>query len=31
MLNVFDSQSGGLSLVFVVIFEAVAISWGYGR
>ena len=31
MLNVFDSQSGGLSLIFVVIFEAVAVSWGYGR
>ena len=31
MLNIFDSQSGGLSLVFVVIFEAVAVSWGYGK
>lgn len=31
VLNVFDSQSGGLSLIFVVIFEAVAVSWGYGR
>ncbi|KAL9950885.1 hypothetical protein ACROYT_G043456 [Oculina patagonica] len=30
VLNIFDSQSGGLSLVFVVIFEAVAVSWGYG-
>lgn len=31
VLNVIDSQSAGLSLVFVVIFEAVAVSWGYGR
>lgn len=31
VLNIFDSQSGGLSLIFVVIFEAVAVSWGYGR
>ena len=31
VLNIFDSQSGGLSLIFMVIFEAVAISWGYGR
>ncbi|KAL9951135.1 hypothetical protein ACROYT_G043748 [Oculina patagonica] len=30
VLNIFDSQSGGLSLMFVVIFEAVAVSWGYG-
>ncbi|KAJ7386444.1 hypothetical protein OS493_008572 [Desmophyllum pertusum] len=30
VLNIFDSQSGGLSLIFVVIFEAVAVSWGYG-
>ena len=31
VLNIFDSQSGGLSLIFMVIFEAVAVSWGYGR
>ena len=31
MLNIFDSQSAGLSLIFVVIFEALAVSWGYGR
>ncbi|XP_020603374.1 sodium- and chloride-dependent betaine transporter-like [Orbicella faveolata] len=30
VLNIFDSQSGGLSLIFMVIFEAVAVSWGYG-
>ncbi|XP_015752629.1 PREDICTED: sodium- and chloride-dependent GABA transporter 1-like [Acropora digitifera] len=30
VLNLFDSHSGGLSLVLVVIFEAVAVSWGYG-
>ncbi|KAK2554953.1 Sodium- and chloride-dependent GABA transporter 1 [Acropora cervicornis] len=31
VLNLFDSHSGGLSLVLVVIFEAVAVSWGYGK
>ena len=31
MLNLFDSQSGCLSLIVVVIFEAIAVSWGYGR
>ena len=30
MLNIFDSQSGGLTLIVVVIFEAIAVSWGYG-
>ena len=29
MLNIFDSQSGGLTLIVVVIFEAIAVSWGY--
>ena len=26
VLNIFDSQSAGLSLIFVVIFEALAVS-----
>ncbi|KAL9950962.1 hypothetical protein ACROYT_G043544 [Oculina patagonica] len=30
VLSIFDSQSGGISLMSVVIFEAVAVSWGYG-
>jgi len=30
VLNIFDSQSGGLTLIVVVIFEAIAVSWGYG-
>lgn len=30
VLNIFDSQSAGLSLIFVVIFEALVVSWGYG-
>ena len=31
VLNIFDSQCGGLSLIFVVIFEAVAVSRGYSK
>ncbi|XP_027046770.1 sodium-dependent noradrenaline transporter-like [Pocillopora damicornis] len=30
VLNIFDSQSGGISLICVVVLEAVAVSWGYG-
>ncbi|XP_058962097.2 sodium- and chloride-dependent GABA transporter 1-like [Pocillopora verrucosa] len=30
VLNIFDSQSGGFSLICVVVLEAVAVSWGYG-
>ncbi|KAL9951157.1 hypothetical protein ACROYT_G043774 [Oculina patagonica] len=30
VLSIFDSQSGGFCLMSVVIFEAVAVSWGYG-
>ncbi|XP_022800139.1 sodium- and chloride-dependent GABA transporter 1-like [Stylophora pistillata] len=29
VLNIFDSQSGGFSLICVVALEAVAVSWGY--
>ena len=31
VLNIFDSQSGGFSLICVVVLEAVAVSWGYGE
>ena len=27
----FDSQSGGISLMIIVIFEAIAVGWFYGR
>ena len=31
MLNILDSQSGGISLIFVAIIESLAVSWGYGK
>ena len=30
VLNLYNWQSGGVSLVFLALFEAVTVSWGYG-
>ena len=30
ILNLYDWQSGGVSLLFLAFFEAITISWGYG-
>ena len=30
VLNLFNIQSGGISLLFLAFFEVITISWGYG-
>ena len=30
LVNLFDWQSGGVSLVFVAFFEVITVSYGYG-
>lgn len=30
VLNLFNTQSGGISLLFLAFFEVITISWGYG-